>query len=99
MRFCEFEYNGGTIKVDSPFCDSEELVSRRPIKFDVDQLKTTLTPILNLGKDIFEKAKEFSPTETSIEFGLDIGVESGNLCWGIVKGNASTHFNVTMTWK
>lgn len=97
----EFEYEGGIVRFssDENTFSGEHLVSNKAPIITSEMLKESLTPIIKLGKAVVDEAMALAPNEVTVEFGLDIGFESGNLCWGIAKGNASTHINVSMTWK
>jgi Trypsin-co-occurring domain 1 len=45
-----------------------------------------------------EAFKAIRPSEATIEFGIDIGVESGTLTALLVKGTGQTHLKVTLKW-
>lgn len=97
----EFEFEGSIVRFlcDENSCVGEQLVGKKPPIVTVDMLKESLSPIIKVGKAVVDEAMELAPNEVTIELGLDIGFESGNLCWGIAKGSAATHFNISMTWK
>lgn len=99
MEFKTFQYDGVDVRIEDPFLDGEKKVaSKKPI-ITQEVLQSSLKPIMDFGKKIIDGAIEFAPDEVALEFGLNVGLESGNLCWGVAKGTASTHFTVTMTWK
>lgn len=99
MRTDLFQYEGLDIRIENASLTGENLVSLKKPAITKEMLEDSLKPIMNFGKKIIDEAIALAPNEVSIEFGLDMGFESGNLCWGIAKGSASTHFNITMTWK
>lgn len=98
MTYSTFQYEGIDFRIEEPFVEGEKKASRRT-SITPEMLKESLKPIMSMGKKIIDEAIEFAPDEVALEFGLNVGLESGNLCWGFAKGSASTHFNVTMTWK
>jgi len=55
----------------------------------LDRLKPSLQKIVHL-------LKEMSPDETTVEFGLKIGGETGVI---IAKGTAEVNFAIRMSWK
>lgn len=99
MNYKSFQYDGVDIRFEDLTMNGEEKVSAKKPIITSEMLKDSLKPIMKFGKKVIDEAIELAPDEVSLEFGLDAGFESGNLCWGIAKGTASTHFNVTMTWK
>jgi hypothetical protein len=64
----------------------------------VDRAKVTLEALRNL-KPSFDKVvrllREMSP-ETTVEFGLKIGGETGVI---VAKGTAEVNFSIRMSWK
>lgn len=99
MAFKAFQYDGIDIRFEDPFYDGEIKVSSKKPMITQEMLNDSLKPIMDFGRKIIDRATEYGPDEIALEFGLNVGLESGNLCWGIAKGSASTHFTVTMTWK
>lgn len=99
MKYQSFQYDGIDIRFEDITMSGEQKVAAKKPIITPEMLKDSLKPIMKFGKKVIDEAVELAPNEVSLEFGLDVGFESGNLCWGIAKGTASTHFNVTMTWK
>ena len=97
----EFEFEGSIVRFccDENSFGEEQLVGKKAPIVTSEMLKESLTPIIKMGKAVVDEVMALAPNEVTIELGLDIGFESGNLCWGIAKGNVSTNFNVSMTWK
>lgn len=83
---------------DSAFSD---LVLASPEPGQVaDRARVTLEDALEKLKPslrrIVQLLQEISPAETTLEFGLKIGGETGVI---IAKGTAEVNFTVTMSWK
>lgn len=99
MEYKAFQYDGADIRIEDPFYAGEKKVSSTKTLITKEMLNKSLKPIMDFGKKMIDEAAEYGPDEIALEFGINAGFESGNLCWGIAKGSASTHFTVTMTWK
>ena len=67
-----------------------EIVARasRSLEQALDQLQ----PIV---RAVHDRVAALSPTETTVEFGVVLGAESGVI---IAKGTAEVHFTITLTW-
>lgn len=96
----KFEFEGTTVLFENVSSFGENLVSSSSPSIAINKLKESLTPIIKFGKTIIDEASEkISPDEIELSFGMDLSVESGNICWGIAKGSSETHFNITMKWE
>jgi hypothetical protein len=66
----------------------------------VDRAKVTLEEALRKLKPSLDKVvhllREMSPDETTVEFGLKIGGETGVI---VAKGTAEVNFSIRMSWK
>lgn len=95
-----FEFEGTTVLFENVSLTGENLVSSAPPSIPINKLKESLTPVIKFGKTIIEEAAEkVSPDEIELFLGIALSVESGNICWGIAKGSAETHFGITMKWE
>lgn len=76
------------------------LSGRQPVgigeKFD---FKEVLSSIKGLTNEIKEFLTISTAQKTTIEFGLEIGVESTGLCALIVKGTGSANLKITLEWE
>ena len=83
----------------SEVVDDLVLASKDP-GTEVDRARVTLEEALGKLKPSLHKIvvvlKELSPHETTVEFGLKIGGETGVI---IAKGTAEVNFTVRMSWK
>lgn len=98
MKYEIFQYEGVDVRIEDPFIVGEQKVALNPI-ISQNLLTDSFSPIMKIAKKLIDKATEYGPNEVTIEFGVNVGFEGGNLCWGIAKGSTSTHLNITMTWK
>ena len=65
-------------------------------KFAFSEVSKTIGSIAQALARATEKAR---PAETEIEFGLDIGVETGHLLGVLVGGSGNANFKVKLTWR
>ncbi len=85
--------DGKTIRIETSQVHGEEKVSAKD--FDFQQVAQTLTSIVDNLKTTLEKAKAKKAT---VEFGVEIGVESGQLTALIVKGSGKANLKITLEW-
>lgn len=60
-------------------------------------LKQSLGAVAQFTKAVYRAVSEARPDEAEAEFGFDLGVEGGNAL--IVRGDASCHVRVKLTWR
>ena len=63
--------------------------------FALESLQETIGEIAKVLKGAVDRAK---PTSASIEFGIEVGIESGKLTALWVKGSAKANVKVTLNW-
>jgi hypothetical protein len=51
-----------------------------------------------LTKSLHESIKRISPTKASVEFGVEVGVDSGKLTALLVQGTGKANLKVTLEW-
>jgi hypothetical protein len=68
-----------------------EIVARA--RQSLEEALDSLGPVV---RTVRAKLGEMSPDETTVEFGLLIGGETGII---VAKGTAEVHFTVTLSWK
>jgi hypothetical protein len=61
----------------------------------LDAVRQAIEGVAALVHDTLEKAK---PDKASVEFGLELGVETGQLCALWVKGSGKANLKVTLSW-
>jgi hypothetical protein len=76
-----------------PDRDTEKAVSAFPIRF-----ADVLAPIEALAHDIGELLQRVSPSQAAVEFGMEIGVEAGQLTALLVKGSGKANLKITLNW-
>jgi hypothetical protein len=54
--------------------------------------------IESIAQSLLATFKKVKPHSASVEFGLEVGVESGQLTALLVKGTGTAHLTVTLQW-
>jgi len=67
--------------------------------FSIDNLKTALKPVAQVGKVIKEGMLELVPDEVEMTMQLQLAVSSDKLAFSIVKAEAEAHLTVKYVWK
>jgi hypothetical protein len=60
------------------------------------QIKEAVAPVLEGARAVLEKAREASPDEIVVKFGIKV---SGTANWLVAKAATEGNFEVTLTWK
>ena len=98
--------NGATIKVEASsfdeFIDDSAGETGEVVEGDVSavldhlqEVKNAIEGISQTVKSSLDKAK---PSKASVQFGLELGYESGQLTAMIVKGQGKANLNITLEW-
>ncbi len=88
-----FEVEAGQVPGDLELASDDPGKAAARAKRTLEQVLVELTPALRGAVDSF---RALSPHETTIEFGLKMGGETGVI---IAKGTAEVNFKVVMTWR
>jgi Trypsin-co-occurring domain 1 len=54
--------------------------------------------IKGIATSVVDTLKEVKPRRASVEFGLEIGVESGKLTTLLVRGTGTANLKITLEW-
>jgi hypothetical protein len=54
--------------------------------------------MLSIAHEVGEVLTEVRPTKASVEFGLEVGIQSGQLIAFLVKGTGTATLKVTLEW-
>jgi hypothetical protein len=85
--------NGETIYVQATVIGEED------VSFDVLPLLDISQPLEAIATTLMEPIRKVKPKKASIEFGLEIAVESGKLTALWVKGTGTANLKVTLEWE
>lgn len=87
--------NGKLIRMQiSPGGPHEEDVAFKPLP-----LHDLATALQGIAQDIVEGLKRARPDKTTVEFGVEVALEAGQLTAIVLKGSGSANFKVTMEWE
>lgn len=87
--------NGSIVRVRATVIGDYEDVAA----FDkVLSFKGVTDTIEGIASSLAETLKKVKPDKASIEFGLEIGVESGELTTLVVQGTGTTNLKITLEW-
>src|SRR5438874_7012252 len=86
--------NGEIIRIQAtPLGGEERIANIGPFNF------TDITDTVeNIAKPLLGTLKKIKPRRGSLEFGLEIGVESGKLTALLVKGTGTANLKITLEW-
>lgn len=88
--------NGGIVKVLNTQISEESDVSDETMKGKFSEILPSITEVCS---DFLEMLKKTNPTKASIQFGVDLGIESSGIIALITKANANTNFQITLEWE
>jgi hypothetical protein len=66
-----------------------------PEPLPIGMLQSAITSLSRVLKDAIDDAK---PTGASVEFGIEVGVDSGKLTALLVKGTGKANLKITLSW-
>ncbi len=82
------------INVQAENLGGEEYIAAGPIP-DFDEISTTIEGI---AKTMVTTLRNIRPRKGTVEFGLQIAVESGKLTTLLVKGSGAASLKITLEW-
>lgn len=85
--------NGASLYIEATVLGGEEQVSAKVPSFQ--EVTHVLEGIAAAVATSLEKVK---PQQASVEFGLEVAVESGQLTALLVKGSATANLKITLQW-
>jgi hypothetical protein len=83
---------GSTILVEAAVRGEEDVASSA---FAFDDVEDSIVSLSQALKGILDKIK---PSSASVEFGIEIEVESGKLTALLVKGTSKANLKITLNW-
>lgn len=85
--------NGAVVHIETTVVETEQDVAFQP--FDFEDIAAPLEGLATTLRTALAKA---GPNKTTVELGLEVGVESGKLTALLVKGSAKVNLKVTLQW-
>lgn len=86
--------NGAAIYIEPTGVSGEEKVAI----FNPGSFKEVTNAIEGVADALIATFKKVKPGGASVEFGVDIGMESGHLTTLLVKGTANATLKITLSW-
>ena len=94
--------NGETVLIEANIPPQKGMVERSEVlkKLKFDEVKRTVRTCTQGFVDTFNSfADDVKPNSASVEFGVEVGVESGQLTSYIVDASGKASFKVTLEWE
>lgn len=85
--------NGTIVYIQVTALGGEEEVG-----FTLPSFKEVTNAIEGIAESLVMTWKKVKPKKASVEFGLEVGLESGQLTALLVKGTGTTNFKITLEW-
>ncbi len=86
--------SGLTVQVDATVIGSEEDVALK-----VPGIEGLCEAIEGLSASIIASLKKVQPRKATVEFGMEVALESGQLTALLVKGSGAASVRVTLEWE
>lgn len=85
--------DGTIIHIQATALGGEERVD-----FAILPFKELTDAIEGIAKSVVATLEKVKPRRASVEFGLEVGIESGKLTALIVKGSGTANLKITLEW-
>jgi len=85
--------DGTSISIQATSLGGEERVA-----FGVPPFKEVTDTVEGLAKALVTTLKKVKPRAASVEFGVQVGIESGKLTALLVKGTGNANLKITLEW-
>ncbi len=86
--------NGMNILVEARLVNPEEDVA-----YSIPEFEEFTKVVESIATSIREAIQKVKPQKASVEFGLEIGAESGHLTALLVKGTGTANLKITLEWE
>jgi hypothetical protein len=94
IHFVPVRVGDTTIRVEATALDLEQDVAFGDLNF-----KEITDAIESVATAVNGAITKLKPKKASVEFGFEIGVESGNLTALLVKGTGKSNLKITLHWE
>ena len=85
--------NGTILYIQATALGSEEEVS-----FTVPSFKEVTAAIEGIAESIAATLQKVKPSKASVEFGIEVALEAGQLTALLVKGSGTSNLKITLEW-
>ena len=85
--------NGATLHIQATVLGGEEEVG-----FSLPSFKEITDAIEGIAESVVTTLKKVKPQKASVEFGLEVALEAGQLTALLVKGSGTSNLKITLEW-
>lgn len=85
--------NGSIIHIQATALGGE-----KDVAFTIPSFEGVTDAITGIASSMIETLQTVKPRKASIEFGLEVAVDSGSLTAILVKGSGNTSLKITLEW-
>ena len=89
--------NAGTIAIEVTPIEGGQPVDERVANLPKD-FGQLVNSIEDISRSLYEAIKKVGPKKACVEFGIEVGLESGQLTALLVKGTAKANLKVKLEW-
>jgi hypothetical protein len=86
--------NGATVHIQTTVLGGEEEVG-----FTIPKFKGVMDTIEGIAESVVTTLQKVKPKRASVEFGLEIAFESGQLTALLIKGTGTSNLKITLEWE
>ena len=90
--------NHTILRIEATQLDSEVVSEGYIASVELPSFQQVTDTIKSMAKQIVAMWNEVQPSKASVEFGIEVGFEPGNLTALLVKGSGKGHLTVTLEW-
>ncbi|MEI6330996.1 MAG: CU044_2847 family protein [Pseudanabaena sp. ELA645] len=98
--------NGSIIRIQATSVEELETEQPKPgeeiesnVSFKIPSLDDITDSITGIAEKIKKSVEIVGPTKVSVEFGIEVGWESGQFISMIAKGDGKVDFKITLEWE
>ncbi len=85
--------NGGTLHIQATILGGEE-----EVVFALPSFEGVTHAIEGIAESVVTTLEKVKPQKASVEFGLEVALESGQLTALLVKGSGTSNLKITLEW-
>jgi hypothetical protein len=85
--------NGSTLHIQATILGSEE-----EVVFALPSFEGVTDAIEGIAQSVVSTLEKVKPQKASVEFGLEVALESGQLTALLVKGSGTSNLKITLEW-
>jgi hypothetical protein len=87
------------LRIEATQLDAGVLSEEYIASVELPSFQQVTDTIKSMAKQLIAMWNEVQPSSASVEFGIEVGFEPGNLTALLVKGSGKGHLTVTLEWE